>query len=126
VGAEVLGGIFTSDVTTLGYAVEFTRTFAVGMLFFGIFFPLAGALRAAGDTRTPFYARFVGAFGFMLGGSYLLGVVLGYGLLGIYVSLVLSYACWAAVAAAGFRWGDWAETAASMMAERAAAHEDNP
>ncbi len=119
VAAEPLAGIFTGDPTTLGYAIEFTRIFGVSMVFFGIFFPLAGALRGAGDTRTPFYARFVGAFVFMLGVSYLLGIVLGYGLPGVYVGVVLSYVCWAVVVGAGFLWGGWAETAADMMAERA-------
>ncbi|MEF8841646.1 MAG: MATE family efflux transporter [Haloarculaceae archaeon] len=124
VGADLLVSVFTNDRTTAGYAVQFTRVFGVSMLFFGVFFPLSGALRGAGDTRTPFYARLLGAFVFMLGGSYLLGIVLGYGLLGVYVATVLSYACWAAVAAAGFVWGDWAGTAASMMAERAADAEE--
>jgi len=124
VGAGPLVSVFTNDRTTAGYAVQFTRVFGVSMLFFGVFFPLSGALRGAGDTRTPFYARLLGAFAFLLGGSYLLGMVLGHGLFGVYVATVLSYACWAAVAAAGFVWGDWAGTAASMMAERAAEAEE--
>jgi Na+-driven multidrug efflux pump len=115
--------LFTDDRATARYAVQFTRVFGVSMVFFGVFFPLAGALRGAGDTRTPFYARLLGAFVFMLGLSYLLAVPLGYGLFGVYVGVVLSYVCWAAVAAAGFLWGDWAGTAASMMAERAEAEE---
>lgn len=122
--AELVVAVFTRDPTTAGFAVAFTRAFAVSMLFFGVFFPLAGALRGAGDTRTPFYARFVGAFGFMLGGSYVLGITLGYGLRGVYVGLVLSYACWAAVVSAGFLWGGWAGTAATMMAERAETGDD--
>ena len=123
VGARPLVSVFTDDPTTADFAVQFTRVFGVSMLFFGVFFPLAGALRGAGDTRTPFYARLLGAFVFLLGASYLLAVPLGYGLLGVYVGTVLSYACWAAVAGAGFVWGDWAGTAASMMAERAEAEE---
>jgi putative MATE family efflux protein len=123
VGARPLVGVFTDDPTTVEFAVQFTRVFGVSMLFFGIFFPLSGALRGAGDTRTPFYARLLGSFVFLLGASYLLAVPLGYGLLGVYVGTVLSYACWAAVAGAGFVWGDWAGTAASMMAERAEAEE---
>ena len=123
VGARSLARVFTDDPTTVGFAVQFTRVFGVSMLFFGIFFPLSGALRGAGDTRTPFYARLLGSFVFLLGASYLLAVPLGYGLLGVYVGTVLSYACWAAVAGAGFVWGDWAGTAASMMAERAEAEE---
>lgn len=119
VGTEQVVSLFSRDATTVGYAVDFTRAFAVSLLFMGVFFPLAGALRGAGDTRTPFYARFVGAFVFMLGGSYLLAVVFGYGLFGVYVGIVLSYLSWAVIAGAGFRWGEWAETAATMMAERA-------
>ncbi|UTF55166.1 MATE family efflux transporter [Natronosalvus rutilus] len=117
--ARPLVWVFTRDPLTASYAVEFTRVFAVSMLFFGIFFPIAGSLRGAGDTRTPFYARLTGTVVFMLGGSYLLGVTLEYGLPGIYVGIVLSYVCWAAVALAGFHWGDWTGLAASMMAERA-------
>jgi len=123
VGAGPLVSVFTDDPATSDLAVQFTRVFGVSMLAFGVFFPLSGALRGAGDTRTPFYARLLGAFVFLLGVSYLLAVPLGYGLLGVYVGTVLSYVCWAAVAAAGFVWGDWAGTAASMMAERAEAEE---
>ena len=123
VGAEQLATIFTDDRTTIGYAVQFTRVFGVSMLFFGIFFPVAGALRGAGDTRIPFYARLLGTFVFMVGLSYLLSITLGYGLFGVYVGTVLSYVCWAVVVVAGFVWGDWTETAASMMSERAEAEE---
>lgn len=124
-GAEQLVAIFTRDPTTIDYAVAFTRTFAVSMFFMGVFFPLAGALRGAGDTRTPFYARFIGASVFMLGVSYLFGITLGYGLLGVYVGIVLSYVCWAVVAGIGFIWGGWTETATAMMAERAELEPDH-
>ncbi|MFB6159770.1 MAG: MATE family efflux transporter [Haloferacaceae archaeon] len=118
-GAEPIAGAFTGDPETLGHAVTFTRVFGASMPFFGLFFPFAGSLRGAGETRTPFYARFLGTFGFMLGFGYLTGVVLGYGLPGVYAGIVLSYACWALMAALGFVRGDWAGRAATMMAERA-------
>ena len=89
------------------------------MVAFGFFFPLAGSLRGAGDTRTPFYARLTGTVGFLLGGLYLFGIVLGYGLPGVYAAIVLNYTWWALVAGAGYAWGDWAADAAAMMAERA-------
>ncbi|SFR90708.1 putative efflux protein, MATE family [Halomicrobium zhouii] len=118
-GADPIASVFTDDPETLGYAAAFTRVFGVSMLFFGVFFPFAGSLRGAGDTRTPFYARATGTFVFMLGGSYLLAIPLGWGLSGVYVGLILSYICWAVIAVAGFVWGDWADRAAGMMAERA-------
>ncbi len=118
-GAEPIVRVFTDDPPTLEYAITFTRVFAVSMLFFGLFFPLAGSLRGAGDTWTPFYARFLGTFGFMLGFSYVTGVTLGWGLSGVYVGMVLCYVSWAAIAGTGYLWGDWADTAADMMAKRA-------
>jgi len=119
VGSELLAKTFTSDAKTLGYAITFTRIFAVAMFFLGIFSPFAGSLRGAGDTRTPFYARAAGTFGSMLGVSYLLGVVAGWGLQGVYVGLLLNFVVWAVIVAGGFIWGDWAERAAELMAERA-------
>jgi putative MATE family efflux protein len=118
-GAWPLARVFTSDPTTQRHAVTFTRVFAVSMPFFAVFFPLAGTLRGAGDTRTPFYARLVGAFAFMVGASYLLSITLGYGLPGVYAGMVLSYVSWAIIVGTGFIWGGWTETAASMIAERA-------
>ncbi|WP_222920248.1 MATE family efflux transporter [Natrinema sp. SYSU A 869] len=118
-GAGPIARLFTSDPATLEYAATFTRVFGVSMFFFGVFFPLSGSLRGAGDTRTPFYARLTGTVGFLLGFSYLAGVTLGYGLSGVYAGIVLSYAWWAFVVAIGFEWGEWAEKATTMMAERA-------
>jgi Na+-driven multidrug efflux pump len=118
VGADPVASVFTDDPVTLGYASTFTRVFGVSMVFFGVFFPFAGSLRGAGDTRTPFYARATGTFVFMLGVSYVLALPLGWGLSGVYVGIVVSYCCWAVIAAAGFVWGGWADKAAGMMAER--------
>ncbi len=120
VGAGRMVRVFTSDAATIDYAIGFTRAFAISMLFFGVFFPIAGALRGAGDTRTPFYARLIGSVVFMLGASYLLAITLGYGIVGIYAGLVLSYACWAVVVGVGFLRGGWVGTAESMIADRAA------
>ncbi|WP_181687231.1 MATE family efflux transporter [Halorhabdus salina] len=117
--AAPIAAVFTDDAATLGYAIPFTQVFGGSMVFFGIFFPFAGALRGAGETRIPFYARAIGSFVFMLGVSSLLAIVFEWGVPGIYVGVILNYACWAAVAVAGFVWGDWAEKAAGMMAERA-------
>lgn len=118
ISSKGLVRLFTQDPATIEYGAVFTQTFGVAMVFLGIFYPLAGALRGAGDTRTPFYARFTSEFGFMLGFSYFTGIVLGYGLLGVYVGIVLTYACRATVVIIGFYWGGWTEMAAVMIEER--------
>ena len=119
VGAGPITRIFTNDLETLEYAITFTRVFAIAIVCFGVFSPIAGSLRGAGDTRTPLYARFTGTVGFMLGFAYLAGVTLGYGLPGVYAGIVLSYAWWALAVTGGFLWGGWADKAAEMMDERA-------
>lgn len=120
-GASPIAAIFTGEPATLRHAITFTRVFGISLVFMGVFFPIAGTLRGAGETRIPFYARAIGAFGFMLGLSYVLAIPLGVGLPGIYAGMIVSYIVWAAVVTAGFQWGNWAERAAGLMAERAAA-----
>ncbi|MWV38466.1 MATE family efflux transporter [Natrialba sp. INN-245] len=117
--AEYLATLFSNDPTTIEYATDFTRVFGVMLFFVGIFFPIAGALRGAGDTRTPFYARLTGSFGFMLGFSYVTSIVLGYGLYGVYAGMALTYVWWALIVSIGFLWGGWADKAEAMIAERA-------
>ena len=118
VGAEEVVELFTRDPTTSGYAIDFTRTYAVSMVFIGVFYPIAGSLVGAGDTRTPFYARFVGVVLFLLAGSFLLGVTLDLGLVGVYAGIVFSFVSWALIVEAGFHWGGWQEVAERMIAER--------
>lgn len=116
--AESIATLFTSDSATIAYTVSFTRVFGVSMVFFGVFSPISGSLRGAGDTRSPFYARLTGTTGFLLGFSYLAGSILGFGIVGVYTGIVLSYAWRALVVVTAFVWGNWAEQAADLMAER--------
>lgn len=116
--AEELARLFTQDRATAEYATTFVRVYGVSMVFFGIFYTFAGVLQGAGDTRTPFYARFVGEFGFMLGFSYGAGLLLGFGLPGVYLGMILTHVCRATIASYGFYYGNWTDKAAAMIAER--------
>lgn len=117
-GAEWFVSQLTSDVATSRYAVGFSQTFAVSMLFIALFFSLSGSLQGAGETRVPLFARVTGLFGFMLGFSYLAGVTFGYGVVGTYAGIVLMYGWWALVIAVSYVWGSWQERAATMMSAR--------
>jgi len=110
--------LFTDDSTTLGYAAGFARTYGLVAPFYAFFVVLSGALQGASDTRTPFFARLVGTFGGLLGLSYLLGVGLNHGVFGVYVGIAASYTAMAVIVAVGFRRGDWAARAATMLDER--------
>ncbi|MFD1513086.1 MATE family efflux transporter [Halomarina rubra] len=116
---------FTDDPETARYAVDFARVYGLTAPFLVSFVVLQGALRGASETRVPLVARTTGMFGFMVGGTYLLGVVWGYGVLGAYVGLALSYVWMAAVVAASFHRGDWAVRAARMLADRGSSRSDD-
>ena len=125
-GARPLSTLFTRDPTTIGYAASFVRTFAVSMAFIGVYFPLTGALRGAGDTRTPFYARLLGSYVFLLGTSYLLAVTLDFGLVGVFVGIVLSYLARAVVVGWVVVRGEWVSLAERLITERAEPGEGSP
>jgi len=113
--------LFTRDAATVPFAVGFARTYAVAAPFLVAFVVLSGALQGGSDTRTPFLARTTGLAGFFLGFSYLAGVVLGYGVVGVYAGVALYYVWATAVAGYGFRFGGWATRAAEMMDARGSA-----
>jgi Na+-driven multidrug efflux pump len=113
--------LLTDDAATITYAVNFARTFAVAMPFIAIFFSFSGALQGASETRVPFVARATGLFVFFMGFSYLVGTVLGYGVVGAYGGIVLMYVWWALLVSASFLRGGWARRATDMMAARAEA-----
>ena len=117
-GADAFVAVFTSDTLTAGYAVDFARAYAVAAPLIAAYLVLAGALQGGSDTRTPFVARTTGLFGFLLGFGYLTSVVLGWGVMGIYVAIALQHAWALALVGWGFARGDWAATATAMMDAR--------
>ncbi len=117
-GAGWFVGLFTSDPTTVRYAIGYTRAFGFSAPFLALFVVFAGALQGGSDTRVPFLARTSALFVFMLGASYVLSVPLGMGVTGTYVGIVLYYVWSFLVNAAGFHWGDWQTRATELMDER--------
>jgi putative MATE family efflux protein len=116
--APAFVGLFTVDPETVRYAVAFTRVYGLSAPFLATFVVLQGALRGAGETRVPFVARTTGTYGFLVAFTYLAGVVGGYGVLGAYVGIALSYAWMALLVAVSFRRGDWAGRASRLLTER--------
>ena len=110
--------VFTDQPGTVPYAVAFARVYGATAAFLVTYSVLSGALQGASETRIPLGARLVGVLGFLLGFSYLAGVVLGYGEVGAYWGVGLHYVAMALLVVAGFRYTGWAERAAGMMAER--------
>jgi Na+-driven multidrug efflux pump len=121
VWAEPLVRLFTDDPGTVHYAVAFARTYGALALAFGGFNVFSGLLRGASETKIPFYARVTGIFGFLLGFSWLVGDVLGYGPPAAYAGMALAYVWMGGIVAWGFLRGDWARRSVAMIEERKAA-----
>lgn len=118
VAADPLARLFTDDLTTVSQSVGFIRAYGIAAVPYVIFVSLSGSLQGAGETRMPLLARLTGLFGFFLAFSYVTGVTLGYGPVGVYAGIVLSYVWMAAVLVQSFRSGDWADRAADMIEAR--------
>ena len=116
--AETFVRLFTRDPATVAYATDFARAYGLAAPATVLLIVLAGSLQGGSDTRTPFVARTTGMLGFMLGFSYLTGVVLGFGVIGVYAGIVL-YNVWAAaIVGIQFYRGSWVDRATAMMEER--------
>ena len=101
---------FTEPGPTADLAVLFIRLHATSIPAVGIFFTLSGSLRGAGDTRWPLYASVFGTYAVRLPLSALLGYVLGFGLLGVWVALPVEYYLRAAIIVPRFNGGRWKST----------------
>ncbi|AFZ72155.1 putative efflux protein, MATE family [Natronobacterium gregoryi] len=117
-GAEWFVSFFTDDPATRSYAAGFAAAYALAAPVTVLYVVLAGALTSGSDTKTPLIGRISGMVVGLLGVSYVGGIVLGYGVPAIYVSIVVYY-LWATIyVAIGFHRGAWIERTQSMMDER--------
>ncbi|WP_442928696.1 MATE family efflux transporter [Natronomonas sp.] len=123
--AEPFVSVFTDDAATITYATGFARVYGLTAIFLVTFAILQGAFAGASETRIPFVARTSGLAIFMLGFTYLVGVVLDYGVVGAYLGIGLAYIWMALVVVVSFHRGDWADRAASMLAERGSVAPDD-
>ncbi|WP_263018212.1 MATE family efflux transporter [Natronobiforma cellulositropha] len=117
-GADEIVRLFTSDPTTVAYAADFARAYAVATVLIALYVVLSGSLRGGSETRPPFVAKLTGAVVFLLGVTYVFGVGLGYGVVAAYVAIVADFA-WRNVVIGGvYLRKNWLERGASMMRDR--------
>lgn len=109
VAAEPLVALFTDDPEVIALGVDCLRIAAVAQPLMAAVSALAGALRGAGDTRTPMIAAIVGPLGVRLAASWYLAFELGWGLWGIWIGSTADWAVravWLGVVYARGRWRD--------------------
>ncbi|MDC4185881.1 hypothetical protein MK904_07155 [Loigolactobacillus coryniformis] len=76
-------------------------------LFWSSSFVLPSALRAAGDARFTTVVSLISMWSFRIGFGYLIGIVLGYGIFGIFVVMSSEWAIRAIVFQLRFHGGRW-------------------
>ncbi|GAB3036142.1 MATE family efflux transporter [Natronobiforma cellulositropha] len=93
VGNEFFASIFSDDATTAEAARTFIVVFAIAAPLEALFRSYSGILQGAGETTKPFIAEITGVFGLLLGITYVGGIVLGGGVVFVYLAIV-AYNVW--------------------------------
>ncbi len=105
--APAIARVFIADPEVIDFAVTFIRIHALSIPAVGVFFAIDGSLRGAGDTRFPLVTSLTGIYGLRLPLAYVLGFVLGFGIVGVWIPLVVEYWYRSAVISVYFRRGRW-------------------
>jgi putative MATE family efflux protein len=103
----LLIGIVTTDPVVLRDAPTLLRICGPSEIFMATYLVLSAAMRGAGDTRTPMYLSYFSIFCVRLPAVYILGVVLGYNLIGIWFALCGEVAFRGVIFALRFWQGGW-------------------
>jgi putative MATE family efflux protein len=99
--------LYTSDPEAIALAALCMKVGAISLPPGGAYSVLAGGLRGAGDTRWPLYITFVAVWAIRLTLAYLLAVVLGWGLAGIWTGVVCDQVVRTLLIDYRFRTGHW-------------------
>jgi len=102
-----LVGVFGATPAVLDQAGLAVRISALEQPSLALLMVLAGAVRGAGDTRTPMWVNAAGVLLFRIPLVYFLAITLGWGLAGVWLGTALDWAGRAALMAWFFRQGRW-------------------
>jgi len=105
--AEPIARGFIGDPVVVTWSVTFIRIHAISIPAVGIFFAIDGALRGAGDTRFPLMTSLSGMYAVRLPLSLVFGFVLGWGIVGVWIPLVIEYYYRSVVIVNHFHRGKW-------------------
>ena len=105
--AEPLARLFTTDAEALALGELWIRAIVLAMPAIALHFGAAGALRGAGDTRWPLFVSFAGLWLVRLPLAWLIGVELGYGMIGVWAAYIVEYYARAIVTTWRYARGAW-------------------
>ena len=107
IAPEACVRIFTDDPAVIRQGATCLRIAAIAQPLMALTDAFAGALRGAGDTRTPMIAALVGPVAVRLTACWVLAFPLGLGLVGIWIGSTLDWAMRAVWLGTVFRRGKW-------------------
>ncbi len=107
IGRDWLIGMYTDDPLVWQPAEMCLIFIALGQPMFGVAMVLGQALRGAGDTRATLVITFIGMWIVRVGLAFLLGLVLGWGLFGLWLGWISDFFVRAVLVALRFRAGVW-------------------
>ena len=81
--------IFTQDPAIQSDVVRVIRLIALFQPFLAATMVTTAALQGAGDTRFPMILTLIGTWGIRVGGTYIMGIQLGWGLFGVWMSYAI-------------------------------------
>ena len=106
-GSGALARLFTDDASVIEQLMPFLLMLALAQPFMGVHFTLSGALRGAGDTRTPLLGATVGNWALRIPLAWLMASVLHGPALWAWAALVFDHvlrAIWYVLSFRGSRW----------------------
>lgn len=99
--------IFTSTVEVQIMVVNVLRLIALFQCFIAITQIFTSALQGAGDTKFPMYATLVGIWGVRIGIGYFLGIIMNFGLFGVWIAYAIDITVRAFLLIIRFNHGKW-------------------
>nr|WP_207716082.1 MATE family efflux transporter [Clostridium beijerinckii] len=86
-----LASLYTNVPEVINISSTLTRSNSIALIAWGISFILSSGLKGAGDTRYTMLTAFIGMWIFRIFAGYILGIVLGIGVLGIWIAMYIDW-----------------------------------
>lgn len=109
-GADSLARFMTHDPCTIIFTASYLRINALGEPFLAVNMILSGALQGAGDTRIPMLISIFSSWAVRLPLSWFLAIQLGWGVDGVWYSMITSIIVFAVIVAVRYQSGLWIKT----------------
>lgn len=101
--------VFTHDPSVIQMGRQFLRIVVLTQPLVGLSMALTGGLRGVGDTATPFYYSIICLLLIQVSAAYVLGIVLGWETVGIWVAICVAGMIRGGLMARKFQQGKWKE-----------------